>query len=98
MLSFTINANSGQITTVQPLDYEAQSQYLLVVEAQDSAVDRRSSTATVTINVLDVEDNVPIFVRTLYEANVPENDNSALVTTVTVSGPWRGRLGGGLRW
>ena len=83
--SFTINANSGQITTVQALDYETQNQYLLIVEAADGAIDRRSSTVTVTIQVLDVEDNVPVFVRTLYEVSVPENSNTALVTTVTVS-------------
>ncbi|KAL8559117.1 hypothetical protein ACOMHN_046165 [Nucella lapillus] len=80
---FAINRNSGTITTVDALDYETQSQYLLVVEAADSAVDRRSSTVTVTVNVLDVEDNVPIFVRSLYEASVVENSVNALVITVT---------------
>ena len=83
---FTINSQSGEISSTRTLDYEAQSQYVLIVEAIDSPVDRRTGTATVTINVLDVQDSIPIFTEVSISTSVNENANlGSVVTTVTVS-------------
>jgi len=53
------------------LDYERQSVYSLKVTARDSAVHQLlSSTVDVLINVLDVDDCLPVFERPLYRAFV----------------------------
>lgn len=56
-----------------------------MVTAKDGAPDPRIATATVSIVVLDVEDEVPIFKRAEYVATVPENMPDYFVTEVTVS-------------
>lgn len=55
-----------------------------MVTAKDGASDPRIATATVTVNVLDIEDEVPTFAREEYEASVPENVPDYFVTDVMV--------------
>lgn len=82
---FTINSQTGVISSIGSLDYETQSSYTLIVEAIDSAIDRRTGTATVNIQVNDVQDNVPLFVETAVSGNVFENANiGTVVVTLTV--------------
>uniref|UniRef100_A0A3B5L928 Cadherin domain-containing protein n=1 Tax=Xiphophorus couchianus TaxID=32473 RepID=A0A3B5L928_9TELE len=70
---FSINA-SGAIRTAVPLDREVrESHYFLVVEASDGAVDPRRSRLTLSVTVLDVDDNSPIFSQQSYNVNLPEN-------------------------
>ncbi|XP_045926253.1 protocadherin-15-like isoform X1 [Micropterus dolomieu] len=69
---FTISAN-GSIYTRMPLDRELRSQYDLVVEASDGAVDPRRTTLTLSIQVRDIDDNSPVFSQQTYVVNVPEN-------------------------
>ncbi|XP_035387701.1 protocadherin-15a isoform X3 [Electrophorus electricus] len=69
---FTISPN-GSIFTAVPLDRETQSQYDLVVEASDSAVDPRRTTLTLLVRVLDINDNSPVFALRVYVVNVAEN-------------------------
>uniref|UniRef100_A0AAQ4P9P7 Protocadherin-15 n=1 Tax=Gasterosteus aculeatus aculeatus TaxID=481459 RepID=A0AAQ4P9P7_GASAC len=69
---FVISAN-GSIYTRVPLDRELRSQYDLVVEASDGAVDPRRTTLTLSIQVTDIDDNSPVFSQQTYVANVPEN-------------------------
>lgn len=52
--------------------------------ARDGAPDPRLATATVTVSVLDVEDENPIFHRTTYETSVPENMPDFMVIEVMV--------------
>lgn len=56
-----------------PLDRELRSQYDLVVEASDGAVDPRRTTLTLSIQVTDIDDNSPVFSQQNYVVNVPEN-------------------------
>ncbi|KAJ8014000.1 hypothetical protein DPEC_G00035680 [Dallia pectoralis] len=69
---FTVYEN-GSIFTAVPLDREFQSQYELVVEASDGAVDPRRTTLTLSVHVTDVDDNSPEFSEKTYLVNVPEN-------------------------
>ncbi|KAH3873306.1 hypothetical protein DPMN_036538, partial [Dreissena polymorpha] len=78
---FTINANTGQISVIGSLDYETQSQYAFIVEAVDSASDSRTGTASVSIRVIDIQDNVPLFVETSVTVTVAE---SATIGTTIV--------------
>lgn len=69
---FVISAN-GSIYTKVPLDRELRSQYDLVVEASDGAVDPRRTTLTLSIQVTDIDDSSPVFSQQNYAVNVPEN-------------------------
>ncbi|XP_037637635.1 protocadherin-15-like isoform X7 [Sebastes umbrosus] len=69
---FLIGAN-GSIYTRVPLDRELRSQYDLVVEASDGAVDPRRTTLTISIQVMDIDDNSPVFSQQTYVVSVPEN-------------------------
>lgn len=55
-----------------------------MVTAKDGAPDPRIGTASVTVLVNDVEDEIPVFHKTLYEAKVPENAPDFPVTQVHV--------------
>uniref|UniRef100_A0A3Q3X0X9 Protocadherin-15 n=1 Tax=Mola mola TaxID=94237 RepID=A0A3Q3X0X9_MOLML len=69
---FSINA-TGAIRTEVPLDREAKGHYFLIVEAWDGAVDPRRSRLTLSVTVLDVDDNSPIFAQQTYNVSLPEN-------------------------
>lgn len=57
--------NSGIITTRVIIDYEVTQVYRLVVEAKDDGIDQsRSSSCTVKISIIDINDNPPKFPRT----------------------------------
>ncbi|XP_076056440.1 cadherin-87A-like [Oratosquilla oratoria] len=60
---FEIDANTGLITTRGTLDREAQSTYTLVVVAQDMGTPPQLASRVLTINVTDVDDHTPAFVR-----------------------------------
>ncbi|XP_017293900.1 protocadherin-15-like isoform X3 [Kryptolebias marmoratus] len=69
---FSINA-SGSIWTAVPLDREVRGHYFLVVEASDGAEVPRKSRLTLSVTVLDVDDNSPVFSQQSYSVNLPEN-------------------------
>uniref|UniRef100_A0A8C2V522 Dachsous cadherin-related 2 n=2 Tax=Chinchilla lanigera TaxID=34839 RepID=A0A8C2V522_CHILA len=72
-VTFTLDESSGLLTTAQPLDYEVKTQHILTLVALDGDVPARSSSQTMTITVLDVSDEAPVFKQQLYEASVKEN-------------------------
>lgn len=55
---FQVNELSGEIYTKAALDFERQKSHRLVVTAQDKAPNSRLSTASVTVEVLDAQDEV----------------------------------------
>uniref|UniRef100_A0A3B3CED5 Cadherin-23 n=1 Tax=Oryzias melastigma TaxID=30732 RepID=A0A3B3CED5_ORYME len=71
---FSVGFRDGVVRTVVSLDREAQAAYSLVVEAIDNgpAGSRRTGTATVFVEVLDVNDNRPIFLQNSYETSILE--------------------------
>lgn len=77
---FTINSKTGVITTFQTLDREEASSYSLVITAEDHGTPSLSSTVTVTVTVLDENDNTPKFSLPFYQASVLEN--TAIKTNV----------------
>lgn len=62
------------ITLMKPLDFESRSSYILTLLAQDgSRTNPLSSVATVTINVVDKQDQAPIFLNAPYSVTLQEN-------------------------
>ena len=61
---FIIDPISGEIKTVVGLDYERDTQHILVVGTnQAENFEQEMSTCTVIINVQDVNDIPPLFTR-----------------------------------
>ncbi|XP_035389998.1 protocadherin Fat 3a isoform X2 [Electrophorus electricus] len=68
--TFRINQYSGVVTTQKPLDFEAVSAYVLVVTATNMA--GQYSNATVSVAVLDQNDNAPVFQQLRYRGSISE--------------------------
>ncbi|XP_045493126.1 cadherin-23 [Colias croceus] len=62
---FSIDPDSGTITTRQPLDRERKAAYTLVLVAQDGGSPSQQRTRIVTVRVTDVDDHKPHFARHL---------------------------------
>ncbi|KAH3880452.1 hypothetical protein DPMN_004366 [Dreissena polymorpha] len=69
----TLDASSGALTTATTLDREAMDLYVLVIRAKDGGAGPLTATATVSIRVLDYNDNAPTFSSALYVGTVTEN-------------------------
>ncbi|XP_049539119.1 cadherin-related family member 2 isoform X1 [Anopheles darlingi] len=61
--SFSINGKTGLITTTRSLDREAKATYNIIIEVSDMGEPPQASTVVLRINVLDIDDHVPRFVR-----------------------------------
>ncbi|XP_059502535.1 protocadherin Fat 3a isoform X4 [Stegostoma tigrinum] len=67
---FAINPYSGVISVQKALDYEHIPFYQLIVQASNMA--GMSSNVTVSIHVLDENDNLPIFLHSQYSGSISE--------------------------
>lgn len=65
--SFAIDRYSGFITSTKVLDYEEQVLHTLKIVASDSV---HQTEAEVTIQVLDVNDNAPVFSQEFYQVQL----------------------------
>uniref|UniRef100_A0A8C2K0P0 Protocadherin-16 n=1 Tax=Cyprinus carpio TaxID=7962 RepID=A0A8C2K0P0_CYPCA len=70
---FRLDGFSGALSTTRPLDRERKNSYSLKVVVQDHGSPSLSSTATVEISVLDVNDNSPKFGSSSYTVDVSED-------------------------
>ncbi|XP_051777196.1 cadherin EGF LAG seven-pass G-type receptor 3 isoform X2 [Erpetoichthys calabaricus] len=71
---FSIDSVTGEIQVVAPLDFEVEREYALRIRAQDAGRPPLSNnTGMVSIQVVDVNDNAPIFVSTPFQVSVLEN-------------------------
>jgi len=59
---FSLNADTGLLTTTRQLDREQRSAYRMLATARDNADQSLASTATIVVTVDDVNDNAPVFV------------------------------------
>ncbi|NXQ92502.1 PCD23 protein, partial [Nyctibius grandis] len=73
--AFVLDKITGLLTTAQLLDREIQERYSLTVTALDDGSPALSATQVLTIIVLDVNDETPIFLKQLYETAVRENQD-----------------------
>ena len=71
-LPFVIDSNTGVIKLSEIVDYEDTTQYIFNVLATDSGYPPEQSSVSVTINIEDINDNVPVFVNAPYTAAVSE--------------------------
>ncbi|KAF7244105.1 Protocadherin-23, partial [Varanus komodoensis] len=77
--SFVLDKTTGLLTTTFPLDREYQQYYNLTVVALDDGTPALSTIQSLTIVVLDVNDEAPMFTKALYEASVCENKDPGVI-------------------
>lgn len=77
---FQIHNSSGWITVCAELDREEVEHYSFGVEAVDHGSPAMSSSASVSITVLDVNDNDPVFTQPVYELRL--NEDAAVGSSV----------------
>ena len=71
---FSLNQNTGRITTLQTLDREQYSEFDIILRARDQGTPVQTSTATIHLNVSDVNDNAPVFYPVHYYVRVAESE------------------------
>ncbi|XP_056241015.1 cadherin EGF LAG seven-pass G-type receptor 3 isoform X3 [Seriola aureovittata] len=81
---FIINSATGWVTVSSILDRESVEHYFFGVEARDYGMPPLSATASVTITVMDVNDNRPEFLQKEYYSRLNE-DASVGTSVVTVT-------------
>ncbi|XP_054073027.1 protocadherin gamma-A10-like [Rissa tridactyla] len=85
-LPFQLRSSRGSyysMVTARELDREAVSEYNVTVRASDGGSPPLWSSAVLSLRVLDVNDNAPVFAEARYSARVAENNAAgALVLTV----------------
>ncbi|KAG7241836.1 hypothetical protein INR49_024806 [Caranx melampygus] len=88
---FAINEDSGLITVASSIDREDVGDTVRLtvkVIATDQEEPTYSSTATVTIDIRDANDNIPKFQKDTYKLQVPENSPiGTTVATITAEDP-----------
>ncbi|XP_060035803.1 protocadherin gamma-A7 isoform X13 [Erinaceus europaeus] len=68
---FQLNSHTGELSTLERLDYEDSGYYEMEVQAQDGP--GRTTRAKVQITILDVNDNAPEVTVTSISSSVPED-------------------------
>lgn len=79
--TFAIDAHTGWVTTLIPLDKETIPNYKLNIIATDGGIPPKSSNVSLYVNLVDYNDNPPVFTQESYTASVNED---ALPGTVVV--------------
>ncbi|XP_033119933.1 protocadherin-23-like isoform X2 [Anneissia japonica] len=70
---FSINRTSGSIFNVKELDFEFKAHHHLTIEVHDNQIQPQSTTAYANINVVDENDNAPVFASNPIGFGVEEN-------------------------
>ncbi|XP_017259908.1 protocadherin-17 isoform X1 [Kryptolebias marmoratus] len=66
--------NFYTVVTDRPLDREVQDEYNVTIVAKDNGIPPLNSTKSFTVKILDENDNVPRFTKSIYLLQIPENN------------------------
>ncbi|XP_076011886.1 protocadherin-17 isoform X2 [Genypterus blacodes] len=66
--------NFYTVVTDRPLDREVQDEYNVTIVAKDNGLPPLNSTKSFTVKILDENDNVPRFTKSVYVLQIPENN------------------------
>lgn len=70
---FAVDIDSGELRLICPLDRETKEFYILNITAYDLGTPQNSVWKLLAVNILDVNDNPPLFEQPRYFINVAEN-------------------------
>lgn len=71
---FLLDAETGWVTLRAILDYELMRRFTLTVLARDGGGEE--TTGRIRVNVLDVNDNAPLFQKEAYVGSLRENEQA----------------------
>ncbi|XP_040904740.1 protocadherin alpha-8-like [Toxotes jaculatrix] len=88
---FSLSVNKGESVSAElvlqkALDREKQPVIKLTLTAVDGGTPPKSGTSQIIINVLDINDNIPLFTKPLYKTSISENvplGSSVMTVTAT---------------
>ena len=69
---FELDNVRGELKIKSPLDYEVQSNYTVVIGAKDGSSQPLSGFVTIHVEVIDENDNRPIFKQNIYREDIRE--------------------------
>ncbi|XP_078146234.1 cadherin-23-like [Centroberyx gerrardi] len=91
---FSIDPVSGMVSVAGELDREIKAEFSLVVMAEDQGRPARSATATLLVQVSDINDNVPVFSEVENEVEVSETESvGTTLLTLLAEDPDQGANG-----
>ncbi|KAJ8338471.1 hypothetical protein SKAU_G00374370 [Synaphobranchus kaupii] len=70
---FSIDMETGELKLICPLDRETKAFYILNITVYDLGVPQTSAWKFLVVNILDANDNPPIFDQCMYVLSIPEN-------------------------
>ncbi|KAK6173873.1 hypothetical protein SNE40_017252 [Patella caerulea] len=70
-----LDKNEYKIVVAKVLDYEESRSYLVTIMCEDSGNPPLNSSEYFTVDVLDANDNKPVFIQTNYAVSIPENNS-----------------------
>lgn len=78
---------TAKIRLIKPVDYESRKSYVLTIVARDGSRENPlSSNATVNVNVIDAQDQPPVFHGEPYSASLQENlEANVIVLAINAS-------------
>ncbi|XP_056148563.1 protocadherin gamma-C5-like [Lampris incognitus] len=75
--------NVPELVLEKPLDRETKPTHQLLLTALDGGNPVRSGTSQITISVLDINDNIPVFQNTLYKVAISESSAKGTLVVKT---------------
>ncbi|XP_027138360.1 protocadherin Fat 4 isoform X1 [Larimichthys crocea] len=91
---FAIDPLSGMVTVAGALDRETKTEYNLLVVAEDQGRPARSATASLLVEVSDVNDNIPKLSKSEYQVEVYETESvDTVLLTLSAEDPDEGANG-----
>ncbi|KAG4077206.1 hypothetical protein HA402_016193 [Bradysia odoriphaga] len=76
---FEVNPRTGLIQSIKRIDYEKIKQINLIATVTDTGIPQLTSTATISVDVINTNDNDPVFYMTEYVFKVLENSPKGTV-------------------
>lgn len=76
---FKVQPSTGWVYLAKQLDRETTAKHKMVIIAVDNGIPPLSATANLVVNVIDANDNDPVFSKAAYEFQVEENQKAGAV-------------------
>lgn len=73
---FKVQPSTGWVYLAKQLDRETTAKHKMVIIAVDNGIPPLSATAILVVNVIDANDNDPVFSKSAYEFQVEENQKA----------------------
>ncbi|KAG5284012.1 hypothetical protein AALO_G00021980 [Alosa alosa] len=83
---FSLNPNTGSLSILKALDREEQETFNLTIVAEDHGMPQHSTTQVLSVQVIDVNDEAPLFEKSQFEAQIQENQepgSTVLIVSAT---------------